>query len=55
MNDPKEPEDIIVRIKQIINSWRKFDDDDKFSMYDKNFTARCILAEILRITEERKW
>lgn len=42
----------IERIKRIVRTWRNFDDDDRYSMYDKNFTARCILAEILRIVEE---
>lgn len=47
-------EEKVERIKQIIETWRTFDDDDRYSKYDKNFAARCVLAEILRIVEEGK-
>lgn len=47
-------EEKVKRIKEIVRTWKTFDDDDRYSKYDKNFTARCVLAEILRITEEKK-
>lgn len=50
----KRTEKKIERIGQLVRTWRNFDDDDKYSMYDKNFTARCIIAEIQRIVEEEK-
>lgn len=47
-------EEKVKRIREIVRTWKTFDDDDRYSKYDKNFAARCVLAEILRITEERK-
>ena len=42
----------IERIARIIRSWMSYDDDDRNSKYDKNFAARCVLAEIHRLIEE---
>lgn len=54
ITDAVRNRDKLERIERMLVTWKIFDDDEHFEIQEKNFTARCLLAEILRIIEEGK-